>query len=117
MKKYVSTYCNKLLTEDNFNQGEIGASFEDGFDYVIAGGNLNELLGKISELTGATRAAIDVNPTGEEVNRISAYTLENEGGEVASSNEIEQWKAGEIKLFAVTWDFYFVEQKKANFNV
>jgi len=102
--KFIVASVEKICNEDNFENGEIGKSTHMDLSYDIKG----KMFYSIDELAKTADLSADYNKWSVLDNRIMCSTLEDENGnEVdAKSDLYKEFEAGEINLFACTYDFY-----------
>ncbi len=99
MEAYVSS------TEDNYQKGEIGKTFEYPLKPNIHC-TVTELINKLSSLYGipSSKDNWKVNTGSEKSNLICQFTGDSDNVE-ASKSEIEKFKNGDISLFSVEFAF------------
>jgi len=101
-KKILVTHMFKEATEDNYESGEIGKAqllMDERVNALAAPGDIVQALAKTYGLNP------DKNSWAIFDGRIQHQTLETDNSGEASKSEIEAWKRGRLRLWAVTYDF------------
>ena len=76
------------------------------------------VLKQIVNFTGCSRANLDIQPMGcDELGRVEAWVMENGEGDTPCEREYEDWKRGEIKLWACVYSFKVERVERAEVNL
>lgn len=93
---------------DDYDQGIIGDYNSHFIDYSFNAETIEELINKLIEFTGHDDVCL--NAYGE-IGRIAIQGMEDSHGCKASPSELDEWKKGNMKLWAVTYSFNVLECK------
>ena len=109
--EFLVTSCEKLATEDNYENGEIGNT-----QFSNISGIKGKSFSDINELAKKADLSADYDKWCVTEDRLSHSRMEDENGsEVESdSNLYKEFKAGEINLYSATYEFFvqIIEPKK-----
>lgn len=102
---YETNSWTKLAEEDNFAQGCFGThTFNHGRDRFSAD-TVDELVATLGRFFGVPIEHTDLDAC-EEDGRIDFQRMENRDGEEPTKAEIERWKQGQDRMWAVTYTVY-----------
>lgn len=102
--KYEIAGFAKVSEQDNFEQGILLGRQEYWIDYPIAKDTKEEFISAVKYFLG-DNIEIDFNACDEQ-GRIDIQVTENDDGCTPSATEWDEFKAGEIDLWAVTYTAY-----------
>ena len=74
------------------------------------------LEGVLKELQSYLGESYQINPIGDELNRIDFQRMEDEEGLEATKGEIELWEEGKIKLWLVDYTVYIYKLEDADLS-
>lgn len=101
--KYHLTILDKMATEDSYKHGEIGMGNNFYINETFKGDTIKEVIEKACDFVGGDYEgdekcwSIDID--GDQ-GRIDFQTMETADAALPTKNEIEQWKKGDLKLYA-----------------
>lgn len=93
---------------DDYEQGIIGDYNSHFIDYSFKAETIEELINKLIEFTGHDDICLNAC---DEPGRVDIQGMEDSYGCKASPLELEEWKKGDMKLWAVTYSFNVLECK------
>jgi hypothetical protein len=102
---------SKTSTEDDFEMGEVGRSSSFYVDLKFSKKELEEVIEEAREWLGVDPGSVD-REAGNGI--INFSRLENAAGYEPSNDEVERWKAGNLKLYHV---IYTGEVKKVTSEI
>ena len=112
---YTVTTVLKHAEQDVFSEGCLPeSSFMTGFDLNIKAETFE---GLIQELKIYLGEYFQIDPMGEDENRIDFQRMENEQGAEPSETEINNWKQGKEKLWLVNYTVYVYEETPADLSM
>ena len=96
--------AEKNWTEDNFEQGEVGTTLTLDWDCI-------GFFTSIEELAGKAGITPDLGAWFAFDNRLVCSQLEDDEGMIISPRKYEEFKTGDINLWAAEYNFYvqFIE--------
>lgn len=103
---YESKGCLKIAELDHFVNGCHGKAQTMWIDVRASGETLDDVKTAVRDFCMCGEDALEINAC-DEAGRIDAQVTENADGNPPSESELEQWKAGELELYAVTYSFQF----------
>ena len=96
----------KMREQDNYNEGcNLGTCKMEHISQTYKADSLSELLDLLAKRFKVEKDAFLLNSC-EDVGRVDIQTMETAKGKKPSDNEMEQWKRGELDLYACTYTFY-----------
>jgi hypothetical protein len=101
---------HKITELDNFEQGCVGESNEQYFAHSITAKTLEELIKKAENFTNGERGEF----WEDDPSRVDFQTTETGDGYPATPLDVNRWKRGELKLYAVTYTCYVEQVSTAN---
>lgn len=93
---------------DDYEQGIIGDYNSHFIDYSFNAKTIEELINKLIEFTGHDDICLNAC---DEPGRVDIQGMEDSHGCVATESDMEEWKIGFRKLYAVTYTCYVLECK------
>lgn len=114
---YQLTILDKIATLDDYNEGEQGMGNNFYVNETMKADTISEAIKKACDFVGGDFEGdekcwnIDIDA---DQGRIDFQTLENGDAELPSNSELEQWKRGELDLYACYYVGYVEELKPVN---
>lgn len=107
---YACTYVRKTAIEDSFEEGLVGHEaliLDEGRN--ITAPTLEELIKKVGEAYYIDIEEIFLPSTRDDTapgrNAFAVYLMETNDGYKPDDDQLEQWKAGKLKLFYCDYEF------------
>ena len=97
---YIVMGIEKVWEEDDYVNGCIGKQHYIKIDVSFKSVDLKGLLDKLREFTGCDDILLD---SCEEQGRVDLQGYETVGGTAASESDVQLWREGEKRLYAVTY--------------
>ena len=112
---YVLKNGMKMVEEDDYEKGCLPeTSFMVTMDVEFKAQTTDRIIKQVENFFAVEREDILVNAC-DEPGRLDVQVLENGHGYTASESEIEDWKQGLVKLYAVCYSFNLYEQNPTSF--
>lgn len=103
--RYEFSYILKIAERDDFERGCDGPSMENFIDVRESAATVRELLEKFYAFVPFrvdTRDAVEFDAC-EDTGRVDVYGTETANGDEPTEREREQWEAGKLALYYVTY--------------
>ena len=104
--RYEARGWSKFSEVDKYNEGcDPGTTTGCSGSDLFSAETLPELIKKCAEFCGARDNCDVLLNSCEELGRVDIQVMETDDGQTAWSGQIEQWKRGEIRLWASCYTF------------
>lgn len=106
----------KFAEEDKFNEGcDPDTAMTSSVDITFEAETIDEVSQKVRDFFGVTNDSIEFNAC-DDYGRIDIQIMENKAGDQPTQYELDEWKAGNRRMWACTYTGVLVSLKPCRFE-